>query len=116
MDFLKINGVPMPTPAECTIDEYDLDAPSSGRPESGYMHRDRVRHDVMRLQLEWKDLTAAQAALLRAALAPTSVAVEIYLFDGVVARMMYAGDRHWTERFDSSKTAHVGLKCDLSEN
>ena len=113
--FLKINGVTAPTPDTGSFDEYDLDSAESGRPESGVLTRDRKRANLARYNLVWTDLTAAEAWQLRTMLMPEQFTVTMLIFDTYVSRTMYAGDRHWTQRFDSDGVAHVDLQCQLSE-
>lgn len=105
----------MPTPKSATITEIDLDAANTGRPESGYLHRERVRHDVMQLSMTFGKLTAEQAQTIRTAIAPTQVTVRFWLFDELVTKAMYAGDRKWDEWFDDSGEAHISLQLNLSE-
>ena len=114
--FWKVDGVVMPTPkAPVQITEIDLDAASTGRPESGFLHRERVRHDVMQISMEFPKLTAEQAYMIRTAIAPTQVNVTFLLFGEPETRMMYAGDRKWTEWFDDSGGEHVSLSLTMSE-
>lgn len=114
--FLKINDAIMPTPDEATFDEYDLDSANTGRPESGVLNRDRKRTNLGRYPFKWKNLTAAQAWQLRAALAPEEVTVTIWMFDRPFSRTMYAGDRHWEQWIDNNTgEAHIGLTVQFSE-
>lgn len=113
--FMRINGVIVPTPDTCDIDEYDLDSADTGRPESGVLIRDRKRAKLGRYQCKWTDLKARDAWTLRTLLLPEQITVEIFMFNQYVTRTMYAGDLHWTQRFDSSKIAHIGLQTQLSE-
>ncbi len=105
----------MPTPKNVHIKEIDLDAPSTGRPESGVLHRERVRHDVMQLTLTFVNMTAEKARLIRHALAPPKVTVQFWMFDELETRTMYAGDRDWDEWFDDSGEAHISLQLSTSE-
>lgn len=113
--YWKCDGRVMPTPKTATIDEYDLDSQSTGRPESGILHRDRVRHNVMRVSFTFANLNAEQARTIRASLAPAQVEITIRTFYGTETRVMYAGDRHWEEWFDSDDQLHVNLQVQLSE-
>lgn len=113
--YWKIDGRIMPTPTKATFDEYDLDAANTGRPESGVLHRERVRHDVVRHNFAFTDLTAEEAWLLRTALAPTQIDVTVRMFDSTETKTMYAGDRHWEQRYDSAGVVHVSLQVQISE-
>lgn len=114
--FWKVDGQTMPSPKlPVQITEIDLDAASTGRPESGLLHRERVRHDVMQISMSFDRLTAAQAKQIRNAIAPTQVQVSFWLFDDIVTKTMYAGDRKWEEWYDSAGEAHVTLQLGMSE-
>lgn len=113
--FWRVDGIEMPTPKNVQITEIDLDAASTGRPESGVLHRERVRHDVMQLSMTFDGLTAAQARTIRNAVAPTQVTVQFWMFDELVTKTMYAGDRKWDEWFDNAGEAHISLQLGMSE-
>lgn len=115
MWYIRINGAVMPTPIENNIQEIDLDSAETGRGESGYMHRDRVRSCVASYNLTWQNLTQSEAAQLRNALAPPSISVEIRFLGRTVSRSMYAGDRNWTEQIHKDGTSTVGLTVQLTE-
>ena len=114
--FIAIDGVALPTPTVCPITEYDFDAASTGRTESGYMHRDRVRAKVMELEPEWENLTPEQATRIRTSLLPVTVAVTIQTPLGFITRDMTAGDLHWTPNPDHNGSMRWDLKTKLSEN
>lgn len=113
--YLSINGVIAPTPTNGEIDEYDLDSSDTGRPESGYLVRDRKRCNLARYNLAWANLSAQDAWKLRTMLMPEQFTVTVLMFDQYITRTMYAGDRHWSQRFDSEGIAHISLQCQLSE-
>lgn len=114
--FIAIDGVELPNPIVCPITEYDFDAASTGRTESGYMHRDRVRVKVMELEPEWENLTDTQATRIRTSLLPVTVAVTVKTPIGYVTKSMTAGDLHWTPNPDRNGTMKWDLKTKLSEN
>lgn len=113
--FWSVNGVIMPTPDGVTFDEYDFDAPSTGRPESGYMHRERVRANLNRYSLTFTDLSAEQAIQIRTAIMPAQFTATFQFFYGLESFTMYAGDRHWAIRFDNEGIAHINLQMQLVE-
>lgn len=113
--FWKVDGVTLPAPKSAAITEIDLDAASTGRPESGVLHRERVRHDVIQLSLTFHNLNAQEAQLIRTMLAPTQISVTFWLFDSLETRVMYAGDRKWDEIFDNAGEPHISLSVNLSE-
>ena len=114
--FMRIDGVKMPTPATCPINEQDIDSPQSGRSESGDMHRERVRTKVLMIEPAWEHLTEAQAAQLHAALAPVFVSVTIMVpWGGTTTRKMYAGDLKWTPDFDRDGRPFWNLNVQMTE-
>lgn len=113
--YLKINGLTAPTPDNGDFDEYDLDSADAGRPESGILLRDRKRANLARYSLKWSNLSERDAWRLRLMLMPEQFTVTLWMFDRPVSRTMYAGDRHWSQRFDSDGFAHITLTCQLSE-
>lgn len=58
-DFIKINGIYVPTPASFDWQMSDLDA-SSERSISGYLIRDRIRRGVRKITFSWNVLTDMQ--------------------------------------------------------
>ena len=114
--FMKIDGVTMPTPTTCPINEQDIDSPQSGRSESGDMHRERVRTKVLMIDPTWDRLTTQDAAKLRNALLPCFVSVTVIApWGGTTTRKMYAGDLKWTPDFDRDGTPHWSLQVQLTE-
>ena len=115
--WIKINGTVLPKPVSAPFTEYDIDSAQSGRPESGYMHRERIRRNVSSIQITWQHLTVEEAKLIRNALAPVSFTAEIRFLGETITRKMYAGDRNWEADFtDNGKTERWNLSVQLSEN
>lgn len=113
--WIKIDGQLLPTPDTCPITEYDLDSAATGRAESGYLFRERVRANLASYDLAWTSLTPEQAQLIREALAPASFEAEVRFLGTTVTRTMYAGDRKWVPNFDRNGTERWDLSCQLSE-
>lgn len=111
----KIDGIALPTPAQCETVEYDIDTANTGRPEDGYLHRERKRERLMAVTYTWRNLTEAQAALIRSAIEPPQFLLERRFLGETTQRTMYAGDRKWTEYYDSSGECHVDLQVQFSE-
>ena len=115
MTWISIDGIDLPTPARCTLQEYDQDAASSGRSEAGYMHRDRVRAKLLNIDnIEWTHLTPENAALIRTALSPVFFNVTVQFVGGPVTKKMYAGDLKWTPDFVDG-TPRWNLSAHLTE-
>ena len=115
IDFwLKVNGVTLPTPVECPISEYDMQSADSGRDEAANMHIDQIRANLKDCDIEWQDLTPAEAKLIRTTTAPISFTVAVHFLGETVYYRAYKGDRKWTPRI--STDAHGGRveKWDLS--
>lgn len=116
MSWIAVDGVPLPTPVASPITEYDIDTENSGRSESGRMHRERVRTNVLAVELRWVHLTPADAVLIRNALAPASFQVALRMPGGMTLREMYAGDRQWEPDFtDGGACERWNLSVKLSE-
>lgn len=114
-EYLKVDGVLLPTPYKCSVTEYDIDDAASGRSESGDMNRDRVRAKVARYDLEFVNLSAREAKLIRNLIMPVYFNCELRFLGDNSMRTMYAGDLKWTERLDDAKVSHIGLTCSFIE-
>lgn len=114
--FIRIDGVTLPTPVEAQITEYDIDSAATGRLESGYLSRERVRSGLLSLQIVWRHLPSDDAQRIRRALSPAAFTVELMFPGGTAVRTMYAGDREWTPDFtDSGRTERWNLSVKLTE-
>lgn len=117
MAFIAIDGVDLPTPMQCQITEYDFDSAATGRTESGYMHRERVRTKLISVDsIAWDNLTPAQAQLIRGLLLPVTISVTIRTPGGYTTRDMTAGDLHWEPAFTRNSEERWNLTTKLSEN
>ena len=63
-----LQGKALPAGGVVTVKQADLDAPETGRDESGYLHRVVLRHGLRTWEFSYRDLTAAQLAALQALL------------------------------------------------
>jgi len=116
MAWIEIDGIPLPTPVRCPITESDMDAASAGRSESGYMHRDVVRKNVIDLgATEWQHLTVEEAQIVRNALAPAAFTVSLRFVGGTITKTMYAGDRNWDPDFTDDGKERWNLTVHLIE-
>lgn len=69
MDLFKVNGICLPTPdRDVTMQWEDLDAPESGRDESGYMHRTLLRSKIRSWHFTYSVLTQDEFAALQSIL------------------------------------------------
>ena len=99
MEFIKINGVALPTPTTCSISEYDIDSASSGRGESAYMFRERIRANVCKIDLSWDGASPADAQTIRNAIADAFFEVTVWFLGEERTMTMYAGDRSYNPHF-----------------
>lgn len=113
--FWKVNGVVMPTPDSCPITEYDLDSGDTGRPESGVLHRERVRSNVGNYDMAFTKLSVEEAETIREAIAPASIEVQVWFLGRYVTRTMYAGDRSFELVITSDGKQYYNLTFTLSE-
>ncbi|MDD4849668.1 MAG: hypothetical protein PHO10_03090 [Gemmiger sp.] len=93
--LLTIDGKTLPTPTSFTVKQADLDADNSGRSETGTMQRQRVRANVAKIAAGWSNLTEAEVAAIREAVAPEAFGVD-YFFGNTYHALMYVGDRDCT--------------------
>lgn len=118
MEYLRIDGVLMPTPKTYSIDRSDLDSENTTRSLSGVMNRDRVRQGVYKIKATWL-ITTADLIKLTQALSPASMQVKF--FDGTtgmyVTTKMYAGDRSSTLALQKKNYNDIWweFSCDLIE-
>lgn len=101
-EHTKIDGVPLPVPKQCTTVLYDLDSAATGRPENGYLHRERKRSKLMECEYLWTGLTEAQAALILSAVEPPQVLLERKFLGQTVAKTVYVGDIKANEFYDKN--------------
>lgn len=93
MAMINVNGVDLPSPLPFKLPHIDLDSQDTGRNELGYMQRDRVRHDVFSLELEWKYLSSEQLQTILTAIEPAQFTVKFPSYKGELTKTMYAGNR-----------------------
>lgn len=111
-EHTKIDGVPLPVPKQCTTVEYDLDSAATGRPENGYLHRERKRSKLMECEYLWSGLTEAEAALIRSAVEPPQFLLERKYLGTTVQKTMYAGDIK-TNEFYNRDTGEVLIEMQI---
>lgn len=92
MNLVTISGYTPPAPTEYSLDIQDIDSSDTGRGETGYMVRERVREGIYKLSLGFTNLTSNEVLSIKESLSPESVRVT--LFDGdEVTVTMYSGNR-----------------------
>lgn len=64
-DFYKLGGKALPVPdGEVVLRKTDLEAPESGRDESGWLHRSVLRQGLGRWEFSWSRVTGEEYAYL----------------------------------------------------
>lgn len=92
MELVSFGRYTPPTPTEYSLDIQDIDSADTGRGETGYMTRERVREGIYKLSLAFTNITSEDVLSIKQALSPEKVSVT--LFDGEeVTVSMYAGNR-----------------------
>lgn len=95
MNLITIGGYTPPAPVSYSVTSSDLDSSESGRSESGYMSRERIRGSVRKINASWR-ITTDELLALTSAIYPASFSVTFfypttaYYAENVE---MYAGDR-----------------------
>ena len=92
LNIVSINGVQLPTPTTYSVEYNDIDSPDTGRSEDGTLHRHRVRQEVAKLKLEWRQIDTDKADIILNALVPDSFSV-VYYFGVQKTATMYAGNK-----------------------
>lgn len=93
MNLITIGSyTPAENPTKYDVDIQDIDSSDTGRGETGYMNRERVRENVYKISLGFTNIPSDMVAALKEALAPDSISVTF--FDGSsVTADMYVGNR-----------------------
>lgn len=91
-NVLSIDGVELPAPMTYSVEYSDFDSPDSGRSEDGLLHRVRIRSNVAKIQVSWRQLTTEKADLILNAITPDSFSVTYY-FGIQKTATMYVGNR-----------------------
>lgn len=95
MNLIKIGGYTTPPPVSYSVTASDLDSTESGRSESGYMSRERIRGGVKKINASWRVSTDELLALTSAISSPSFSVTFFFPTTGYYAEniTMYAGDR-----------------------
>lgn len=112
--LIYIGGRKMPSPVSYKVTLSDLDAPNAGRSESGIMTRDRVRADVGKIELSWKNLTTSELQTIIQAVSQEQFEVR-YFFGTERTATMYAGDRSIELKFLDMEESYWDMSVNLIE-
>lgn len=95
MKLIKFGSYVPPTPTEYDVEIQDIDSEDTGRGETGYMTRERVRAGIYKVSLGFTNITSDDVLKIKEAIEPEEVTVK--LFDGeTVTAKMYSGNRKLT--------------------
>lgn len=92
LSLLKIDGVELPEVATYKVTLSDADGPNSGRSETAVMNRDRVRANIAKIELSWKNVETEDMKKIISAVTPEEFTVD-YFFGTMRNAEMYAGDK-----------------------
>ena len=92
MELVSFGGYTPPTPTKYSLDIQDIDSEDTGRGETGYMTRERVREGIYKLSLGFTNITSDDVLQIKDAISPATI--KVILFDGDnVNADMYVGNR-----------------------
>lgn len=92
MQLVKLGSYYPPTPTKYSLEISDIDSEDTGRGETGYMSRERVRASIYKLALGFTNITSDDVLAIKEAISGEEITVE--LFDGsTVSAQMYSGNR-----------------------
>lgn len=98
MNIIYIGGVKMPSPTKYNVKLADIDSSNSGRGDTGYLTRERLRSDVASIDIGWEFLTTEELNTIKKNISSAEFIVKFYV-GGIGASAykeanMYAGDRN----------------------
>ena len=97
MIIIYIEGVKMPSPSTYNVKLADIDSSNSGRGDTGYLTRERLRADVASIDIGWKFLTTDELNKVKTAISDPEVSVKFFIGgtgeSAYKEAQMYAGDR-----------------------
>ena len=104
-----------PAPTEYSVDMQDIDSADTGRGETGYMNRERVRANLYKVKVKFSNITSDDVLAIKRAIAPAQFSVSLFDGDTVTANM-YAGDRTLTlKSIDSNANCYWDMSFNLTE-
>lgn len=97
MKIIYIEGNKMPSPSKYSLKLSDIDSSNSGRGDTGYLTRERLRADVASIDIGWEFLTTEEFNTIKTNISGASFTVKFYVGGAgekaYKTAEMYAGDR-----------------------
>lgn len=115
MDLVQFGTYTPPAPTEYALEILDIDSDETGRGETGFMSRERVRAGIYKLALSFTNITSDDVLSIKEAIAPESVTVT--LFDGgdVVAEMFVGNRTLKLKSIDDNANCFWDMSFNLTE-
>ena len=115
MRLIGFGNYTPPAPTEYSVDMQDIDSADTGRGETGYMNRERVRANLYKIKVKFSNITSDDVLAIKRAIAPAQFNVSLFDGDTVTANM-YAGDRTLTlKSIDSNANCFWDMSFNLTE-
>lgn len=91
--LITINDIAMPQPSDYSVSLSDLDSSDTGRSETGYMYRNRIRTKIYKINVGFR-VNKSQLKTIADAISGESFQVKFFDPTSVSAKSctMYAGD------------------------
>ena len=87
----------MPSPTTYNVKLADIDSSNSGRGDTGYLTRERLRADVASIDIGWQFLTTEELNTIKTNISGPEFTVRFFIGgegdDAYKETQMYAGDR-----------------------
>lgn len=97
MNLIYIEGVKMPSPSTYNVKLADIDSANTGRGDTGYLTRERLRADVASIDIAWQFLTTEELNTIKTAISGSEFTVKFFIGGNGEAAykeaQMYAGNR-----------------------
>lgn len=115
MNLIKLGTYMPPAPTEYEVEIQDIDSEDTGRGETGYMTRERVREGIYKVSIGFTNLSSDEVLAIKQAIRPERISVS--LFDGnTVNAEMYTGNRKLTlKSIDNDSNCFWDMSFSLTE-
>ena len=115
MQLIKFGNYTPPPPTEYEVEVQDIDSEDTGRGETGYMTRERVRSGIYKVTVSFTNISSDEVLKIKSAIQPEQI--NVTLFDGsTVSAKMYAGNRKLTlKSIDNESNCCWDMNFNLTE-